>query len=434
MIPASRLIVLAAIWAAISFALAGVGLRADWIAILGVTVLLGVVLDAAMGWRWPDFSIEREVSPVLSVHQPATVTMRISQAAGRDLTVWLYDQFDGHSRDQGLPASISLPGNGKATFSYQLTPTRRGPFAFTAVRLRVVSPFGLWLRQRTIAMTESVRVLPDFSTLAFNNLAPDSALRRLEGLRRLRRGGGGTEFHQLRDYEDGDPPARVDWKATARHGRLTVREFQVEKGQPLLIAVDQSRRLRAEDNGVSHFDAALMSAVRLTQAAREQGDAVGCITFSGPERWLPPKTGTDVATNVLNSLYDLHPGLGPPDYLELAQRILVRQRRRSLVVIVTNLRDEDSADLVSAARLLSRRHLVMIASLRESQLDEHVAKPIESAEDAQLYLSIDHFLRLRDKAHARVKSEFPHLVDATAKNLASAMITHYRSIKASGQL
>ena len=124
--------------------------------------------------------------------------------------------------------------------------------------------------------------------------------------------------------------------------------------------------MRSVDSGLSHFDHVLNAVLLLTWVAVKQGDAVGLLTFSGDsERWLPPQKGGGAMNAVLRSVYDLHTTLEPPDYLEAATRLLARQRRRCLAVLLTNLRDEDTGELLPAMRLLGNRNLALVASLRE---------------------------------------------------------------------
>jgi uncharacterized protein (DUF58 family) len=104
--------------------------------------------------------------------------------------------------------------------------------------------------------------------------------------------------------------------------------------------------------------------------ALRQGDAVGLMASGGDSRWLAPQRGLGAIDTLLNATYDLEARPVATDFLEAATQLSLRQRRRALVMLVTNVRDEDFEDLLAAVRLLQKKHLVCVASLREKVLDD----------------------------------------------------------------
>src|SRR3546814_4937641 len=85
--------------------------------------------------------------------------------------------------------------------------------------------------------------------------------------------------------------------------------------------------------------------------------------FRSDERWVAPQRSLGAIDTLLRASYDLQPQPVATDYLAAATGLSLRQRRRGLLMLVTNLRDEDSEDLLAAVRMLQRRHLVVVASL-----------------------------------------------------------------------
>ncbi|PMZ30309.1 DUF58 domain-containing protein, partial [Pseudomonas sp. GW247-3R2A] len=83
--------------------------------------------------------------------------------------------------------------------------------------------------------------------------------------------------------------------------------------------------------------------------------------------------------------YDLDSTQRPADYQAAATQLLARQKRRALVVLVTNLRDEDDDELLTAVKRLSKLHRVLVASLREDVLDDLRHAPVQTLPEALAY-------------------------------------------------
>ena len=124
----------------------------------------------------------------------------------------------------------------------------------------------------------------------------------------------------------------------------------------------------------------------LSYVALRQGDAVGAMTFGTPpgeERSFAPRKGMRTLNALMGELYGVQPTPSHADYVAAAQDLLRRQRKRALVIVITNFRDEDSAELGHALRLLRSRHLVLLASLRERIVGELMAQPLTSGDAAR---------------------------------------------------
>jgi len=255
-----------------------------------------------------------------------------------------------------------------------------------AVDVRVRSRWGLCELRERLGPTESRRVYPDFGQVArYAWLAGDRRLQEI-GIKTYQQRGSGTDFKQLSEYRVGDSVRHIDWKASQRMGKPIVREFQDERDQCVMLMVDCGRRMRADDRqgriGTTHFDQVLNAIMLLSYVALKQGDAVGAMTFgtpAGQERSVTPRKGAQSLNGLMAELFDVQPTPTHSDYLAAAQDLLRRQHKRALVIVITNFRDEDSAELRQALRLLRSRHLVLLASLRERIFAELTAQPLTPA-------------------------------------------------------
>ena len=264
-------------------------------------------------------------------------------------------------------------------------------------------------------------------------MATDNHLSNM-GVMKKRRRGEGQDFHQLREYREGDSLRQIDWKATARLHKVISREYQDERDQEILFMLDCGHRMMAKDDTLSHFDHTLNAILLLTYVALHQGDAVGLGSFAGVNRWLPARKGQHNVQHMLNTLYDLQPTNAAPDYQQAATELLVRQKKRALIIFMTNLRDEDLDDLLPALHLLRKRHLVLLTSMREQAIDRALAEPRESLEDAIKQAAVQHYLQQRQATVERIRTMGIRCLDTAPNELSVNLINHYLDIKRSGIL
>jgi uncharacterized protein (DUF58 family) len=279
-----------------------------------------------------------------------------------------------------------------------------------------------------------VRVYPNFAALTrFALLATDHRLSQLGILQRRRRGEG-LEFHQLREYREGDAQRQIDWKASARMRRLVSREYRDERDQQIVLLLDCGRRMAARDGPLSHLDHALNAALLLAFVALRQGDAVGLMTMGGIERWLAPRKSQVALNGLLAHSFDLQPTLASPDYHNAAVALMTRLRKRAFVVLLSNLRDEDDEGLRSAVGLLRQRHRVVVASLREPILGDALRAPVAGLEDALTHAATAEYLERRQRAFARLELGNVPCLDVEPEALPLALVNRYLDLKRQGRM
>ena len=416
--------IVAALWPTLLLAWASAG---------GVLLAL-LLLDAVMLLRAPVFSAVRRVSASLPVGVWSHAQLHIANSGQRAWRLRVFDHYPQQSDAEGLPQAVSIAAGGFAEITYRLRPLERGDQRFGLVQVLVDSPLKLWQRSRLIGSAQMVKVYPNFAEVAkYTLFATDNRLSQL-GIKKHRRRGEGLSFHQLRDYRAGDALRQIDWKATARLQRLISREYQDERDQQVVFLIDCGRRMLAKDDALSHFDHALNAVLLLSYVALRQGDAVGFFAFAGPQRFLPPRKGALTINTVLNNVYDLQPTTHASDYALAASELLKRLKKRSLVVLVTNLRDEDAEELRPAISLLRQRHLVVLASLQEAVLNQVVQQPVQDFDQALRLAATDIYLEQRRQAHQALKNYGVMMLDVEPAQLPVALVNRYLDIKLSGRL
>ena len=434
MIATRRLLVVGMLFAVVGLvvAVAGVGYR-SWAA--GVAVLLGLVaFDGWSLWRRSPPQVERQVAPSLPLGVDLEVMLRLWWANGRGGRVELFDGVPPELAGDEVRIDAVVDREGAVEAGYGIRATRRGRFAFEPVHIRLHGPLGLMARQMRAGERQEVRVVPNFRAVSRYALMAVADKMGQLGVRQLRRRGEGMEFDCLREYREGDQLRQIDWKATARHRRLIARQYEDERNQQVVLVFDCGRRMRARDGELNHFDHALNAGLLMSYVALRQGDSVAVATFGGADRWVPSQRGPRAVEAIVDRTFDLETTMEPSDFAEAARKLSHRQKKRSLIVFLTNLYDADSDELEQALGLLGRRHLVLVASLREQAVGELVEEEIHEFHDALQVGATHHFLAHRRQIHAQLKRSGGMLLDVTPADLSVSLVNRYLEIKRAGRL
>jgi len=400
-----------------------------------LALLLLALLDAMRLRSRPSPRVQRQMPGCLALGRWGDIRLAIEHDFRQPLSVQVFDHVPDGLSVEHMPQSIALRPGERSELGYRLRPMRRGHFSFSRCELHLPSPMGLWSARRLIEVSDTTRVYPDFARLyGAQLLGVDNWLNQL-GVRQHQRRGLGLEFHQLREFREGDSLRQIDWKATARQRTPIAREYQDERDQQIVFMLDCGRRMRSQDDELSHFDHALNACLLLSYVALRQGDAVGLCTFAADlPRYLAPVKGSSQLNLLLNAVYDLDTTRRTADYQAAASQLLARQKRRALVIVVTNLRDEDDETLLAAVKRISRQHRVLVVSLREEALDQLRQAPVQTLPEALAYSGTIDYLNARNELHDRLSAQGLSLLDSLPSELGPALITRYLGWKKAGVL
>ncbi len=432
--PAPRLLrSLGAVIAAGTMILVWPAFAAGWLVIMaGITVV--AMVDAFRLWRQPHPAAKRTVNPTLALGATRDVRLRISNDTPATSRLEVFDHFPASMRADGLPTDLTVTASSYADIAYDLTPLERGAQSFGGIDLRQRSPWSCWSRRTLIDAAQTVNVFPNFAAVSKYAILGVDAQAATGGQHLRPRRGEGSEFHQLREYRVGDTFRQIDWKASARLSKLIAKEYQEERDQQVVFLVDTGRRMLAREDGLSHFDHVLNAMLLLSYVALRQGDAVGFMTCGESTRWMKPRKGLSTLSTMTRQLFDLQPDPVAIDYQAAATALALRQKRRALVVLLTNIRDEDSDDLRAAFTLLRKRHVLLVASLREPGVDDLLVRPIEDFDSARDFSAAHHYLDSRRAAHSTLQARGVLIEDTSCAELPRAIARRYMDIKRAGVL
>lgn len=400
-------------------------------------ILILAMIDAGQN-QAERVQVSREPVGKLSIGRdnPVTITIQAGQSSGKSR------QFNYQIRDgapQDLPGTPELIAgqleSGKSQIStYIVHPYQRGEYDWQGIQVRQLGGWGLAWQQWRVDESQTVAVYPDL--IGLKALSIKLALQSSGAMRQARKRGIGTEFSELREYNVGDDPRSIDWKATARRNRPLIRLLEPEQEQTVIILLDRGRLMTANIQGYKRFDFGLNATLSLALTAIQRGDRVGVGVFDRYlTTWIPPQQGQSHFSRILDRVSRIQPELLEPDYLGAVTTILKHQSRRALVVIVTDIIDDiASAELLTALGRLTPRYLPFCVTLRDPQVDvraHELATDVPGAYTQAVALDL---LRQRELAFANLKRKGVLVLDAPATQISDKLVDRYIQIKSRNQL
>lgn len=327
-----------------------------------IVALAGIVsvADLLAGWKLPAIRWHRQLPPTLIRGRQGDITLTLVNESTSAWRVRLLDNLPA-SLLSDVPVEQCLLQQSQS-FHYCVQPWQRGEYQLGMVYSQWASPLQLWWRTRADQVPGSIKVVPN--ALATNSALPGTLLRR-SGALRQRRQGNGTEFLQLREWQQGESARQIDWKASARRHRLIAKETEVERDQQLIFLLDTGPAMAHRDEHSSLLDHALDAAMFIASDAMKQGDAVG---VASQGFWLPPQAGRKGLVQLAERCSHLQTNEGGSDLMAAAQNIVKHSRRTTMIIILTSA-EQSTQMLENTQSLLQQsRHKVMVATLDNPEL------------------------------------------------------------------
>jgi uncharacterized protein (DUF58 family) len=332
------------------------------------------------------------------------------------------------------PPPVDLPAHGAVGIPMPFTPMRRGRIQAGDVALRATGRLGLLARIIRLPLSAESTVVPSLANVRrFRLLAMQHRLQDV-GIRALRRRGEGRSFAGLREYVPGDDPRNIDWKSTARHERMMLREFTIERSQTVMTLVDCGRAMTQMAGGFARIEHVLSAALLLTDVAAVSGDQVGALAFDDTVRaFVPPQRGRAALGSVRQALSGVNASLSEPDYATAFRMLALRQRRRALVVFFTDVMDaRASRSLIAYLGRAAARHVVVVVAIRNEALVAAAQAHAGSPREVYLAAAAEELVQERDEALARMRRVGVNVLDVTAPQMATAVVNRYLEIKSRG--
>lgn len=408
---------------------------------LALAYLLIICLLMWFDWKTAEsiekrFDIRREHDQKLSLGADNPIKVFVRNRSNRSATVWLRDEPPDafHISERLLNSEIAPRRTWEAT--YYVHPLRRGDYQFGNLNLRWQGPLGLAIRQGKLPLIEPVKVYPNLLDVRrYDLLLRRNRLQEI-GLRNTRQFGEGTEFERLREYLPDDEYRRIDWKATARRHRPVTVEYQTERSQNVIALLDVGRMMQSPVAQMAKLDYVVNAVLLLGYVATGKGDKVGMMSFANDiQHYLSPRQGRGQFYRMLELLYAVEAQPVESNYRRALSYLSAKQRKRSLVVIFTDLTHGISLEgLVSHVSLLARRSLPLVVTISDPDVVQASQQQPDDSQTAYQRMTAAQLLDQRQVTLDHLRRQGVLILDVPANQLSIAVINRYLELKAKTML
>ena len=418
--------------AAVPLALASVS--SAFILLAAAIVIVALILAAIDAYATPRpdrVPVTRIADAQLSIGVGNRVALHVANPFARPLRAVLVDAVPASFDVDRRTLPLTVAPSAQADAEYVARPHHRGAFAFGDIALRVRGPLDLIEKQGRVAASAPAKVYPDLHEIRRYEVSLRRGLAYDAGQRRARLPGAGSIFERLREYTPDDDPRTISWTATARRGRPITVEYETERQQRVQILLDAGRMMSSTLGGLTKLDHAVNTALMLSYVAIAKGDEVGLLGFADTVRgYAAPRRGRRQFLLLTEELRKIDVTTTEPDYRAAFEFLRARSGRRSLVVLFTDLVDEDaSRALVAAVTRLAGHNLVLCCLLADPQLAETASRRPRSTQELFEKVVAEDVRDSRQRALAIMRQRGVHTIDVPAERLTVATIQRYLELK-----
>lgn len=403
-----------------------------------ILLIIAAIVDYFISRKLPEeFKITREFARRFAIGDENIVNLRVENITDRDFYIELKDEYPPEmDLNEKREADFFAEAQTFSDFYYGVTPPKRGKYEFGKTAVRFYSKLGLVWCQTELCEAESVKVYPNMRRAREMELKALGATNFLAVQRKSVRRGEGREFESMRDYVRGDELRHISWTTTAKRSKLTTRQYQIERDQTIIVALDAGRLMTGRIGDETKFDTGIHASLALMSAAAKGGDNCGLVVFGrNIKKYLPPKKGLSHIEGVLEALHDLEPELIEPSYKRAFQYISAHSKKRSFIVILTDLVDKESSkELINSLRLLRPRHLPLVVTIGDRDLNATVSEVPNNIVEVFTQSAAEEIILQRDAALRQVEMLGGLALDVTTQTLAPNLLQTYLRVKERGLL
>jgi len=426
--------------AAIAAVCGAAGLWMPWgpdvMLLADVVLILLIWLDATLAQT---VGVSREPLPALSVGHTGEVIYRWTNPSARRARLQVREVRPEILGGAQPPRTLGIPPRSATREHVPVVPLRRGreTGGLGGFVVDSMGPLGLGRHRARLPLPWDVVVYPPLVSVRLRASVAEALRRRDVGMKAIRKLGEGRLFESLREWVPGDDLRHIDWKATARRGKVITRQYEAERRQQVLLVLDTGRLMTADvAAGVARLDFAVQAALELAYAAAQHDDNVGIMTFAdGVQHFVAPERGRTGVRRVMDVLAEVQPKLVEPDYPGAFRYLAARNRKRALTVLFTDVIDRFASDaLVANVATLRPRHLPLAVTLRNPELDAAATQRPATPRDAFRKAAAEELLHAREEALGHMRRAGVLVIDVTPERAAQAVVAKYLDLKRRGTL
>jgi uncharacterized protein (DUF58 family) len=364
------------------------------------------------------------------------VALTLENSSGRSVHAKLIDTVPLQLRNEPPAVTVYAGAKGEGSASYRIHPMQRGDAKLGDCYVRYQSVLRITERWVRASLDQTVRIYPNLEEAKRHSIYLLRSRQIALEKRRTRVRGIGREFESLREYQQGDEYRDICWTAAARRAKLVTRVYQMERSQTVWIVIDSGRLMRARVEGFSKLDRAVNSALSLAQVALYSGDRVGLITYGrGIRQQVPAAKGSLHLRQLIERLALVQEEVSEADHLQMAGRLLSDQKRRSLIVWLTDLAETAmTPEVIEAASMMMPRHLVLFVVIGQPDLGELAAKNPQSEAEMYRVAAAQEMMHRRELLLARLRERGALAMEVSSGPVSPVLVNAYLQIKERSQL
>jgi uncharacterized protein (DUF58 family) len=396
-----------------------------------LVLVLVAILDFFTGPSTSKIQVQRPLPYPLVVDRPNDIHLEVANRSGFAASLIVKDDYPPRCHAELLPIkSVTRPGSG-TRLKYRLTPLQRGNGEFGNIYFWLKGRLGLVWKRGFSEAACTVKLYPGLALIEQRRLQVRRASAE-ELVRAMKKKGAGFEFDSLREYSVGDDSRLIHWRTSARKGRLILRQNRLERSQTVFLVLDAGRMMTARVFGKTKLDHSLNAALLLAYSALEMGDGVGVMVVGQDvEAFLAPAKTPGQFGRILDATYALPPKMEEPRFYRALSTVSTRLKRRSLIVMFTDLIDERASEgLIRYSLGLLPRHLPVVVAMTDTEVAQIADSVPEDRQDLYRQGVASEMLERRERLLARLGSAGVTVIDSPPDKISSAVVDRYLEIKA----
>ena len=399
-------------------------------------VVMAWLADLAQLPSPAQLSVRRTWRSPLALSIPADLYLTFINSSDKTIAATLVDTVPLQLRSEPSTLTLKTGPRSEVTVTYRICPAQRGDAVLGDCYVRYRSILRIAEKWVRAPVGQTVRVYPNLEEAKRHSIYLLRSRQIAMEKRHARVRGIGREFESLREYQPGDEYRDICWSAAARRGKLVTRVYQIERSQTVWIVIDSGRLMRARVGAFSKLDQAVNAALSLAQVALYSGDRVGLVAYGRAIRQqLPAAKGSAHLRQLIEQLALVREEASEADHLHMAVRLLTEQKRRSLVVWLTDLAETAmTPEIIDAASMMMPRHLVLFVVIGQPDLGELAARTPQNETEMYQVAAAQEMVHRRELLLARLRERGALALEVNSAAISPVLVNAYLQIKERNQL
>jgi len=378
-----------------------------------------------------EIEVRRIWQSTLQLREPAEATLEFTNRGKSGIFLRAQEEIPVGLRKEIPEVDVRVAAGGSQSASYSIYPRERGDMTFGSTHLRYQTAWQIAEHWASASLKQTIRIYPNFQESKKDTIYLIRSRQIALEKRHKHQPGQGREFESLREYRESDEWRDICWSATARRAKLISKSYQTERSQTVWLVLDAGRLLRTRVKGLSKLDYAVGAALSLAQVALYSGDRVAMLGYGRRIlQRLPPGRGAGQIRALLDGLALVRGEELEADHRRAVEALAVLQRRRSLVVWLTDLAETATIpEVIESAMHMAQRHLVLFTVIGQPELRALVHDQPENPRQMYRQTAAMEIVQRRDLLLRTLRQHGALTLEVEPARLSTAIVNQYLMAK-----